>query len=376
MEKRKILVMTDNMPWGHRSIAKAIYGYLKSRESISNYLVSYGEAKLEVGIGAELYIWIYRYIPATNRLAHKLMLNETARELAEKLSMLSVKNVRKLINWHKPDLIISSYFFHSHALAELRKKEGYNFDLWTVVADPWTMNPISYVNEADMHLVYDEKGIKMGKRLGVEEKRMMATGWWTRKEMYEKYDRKKAREKLGVFDDRPVIFVGGGSGGTTSLTKILPALLLVKRKVAVIFNTGTDKLGFKLIDEYQKLFKKLRKDGLVMIKNMGWIDNMAEVLTAVDIVFGKAGPNFLFDAVAVGKPFVAISHIGGQEDGNIEIIKEKGLGWVKEKNGSLGRFMLKYLANPEAYNYKFTETIRGEAANNQKSLKMIWEKLK
>ena len=53
---------------------------------------------------------------------------------------------------------------------------------------------------------------------------------------------------------------------------------------------------------------------------------MAEVLGASDIVFGKAGPNFLFDSVACQKPFVSMTHIGGQEDGNVELIKKKKLG--------------------------------------------------
>lgn len=376
MKRKRILVLTDNYPWGHRSIAKAIFGYLKSKERESDYRVDYTEVRMEVGWGEDLYVWIYRYIPATNRIAHKLMLNETAREMAERISLLNIDNLRRVVSRYKPDLIISSYFFHSHGLAEIRKREGRKFELWTVVADPWTMNPISYVKEADLHLVYDEKGLEMGRRLGIEDKKILVSGWWTRAEMFKKYDRNLARRKLGIYDERPVVFVGGGSMGTNSITKILPVLLLIKRKLAVIFNTGVDKLGYGLVQQYIRLFKKLRKDDLIMIKNLGWIENMGEVLSACDIVFGKAGPNFLFDTVAAGKPFVAITHIGGQEDGNIEIIKRKKLGWVKEDNGEAGRFLLDYLADTRSYNEKFQKSIREEAERNSKSLPMLWNRLK
>jgi len=115
---------------------------------------------------------------------------------------------------------------------------------------------------------------------------------------------------------------------------------------------------------------------MVCIKNMGWIDNMAEVLSACDIVFGKAGPNFLFDCVACKKPFVAITHIGGQEDGNIELIKKKKLGWIKEKNSELVEFLYKYLDEQELYQDNFKETIKKEADKNEKSLKIILEKVK
>jgi len=376
MTKKRILVLTDNYPWGHRSIAKAIFGFLKSKERERNFRVDYSEVKMEVGWGEDLYIWIYRYIPVTNRIAHKLMLNETAREMAEKISVLNVNNLRRVINRYKPDLVISAYFFHSHGLAEIRKKEEGKFELWTVVADPWTMNPISYVKEADLHLVYDEKGLEMGLKLGIERKKILVSGWWTRAEMFKRYDRNLARRKLGIDDERPVVFVGGGSLGTNSITKILPVLLLIKRKMAVVFNTGVDRLGYGLVQQYIKLFRKLRKDNLIMIKNMGWIENMGEVLAACDIVFGKAGPNFLFDTVAAGKPFVAITHIGGQEDGNIDLIRKKKLGWVKEKNGEVGKFLLDYLAETEKYNQKFAESIKSEAERNSKSLPMLWNLLK
>ena len=36
--------------------------------------------------------------------------------------------------------------------------------------------------------------------------------------------------------------------------------------------------------------------------------------------------------VARKKPMVAITHIGGQEDGNIEVIKKKGFGVGKRKS--------------------------------------------
>jgi hypothetical protein len=37
------------------------------------------------------------------------------------------------------------------------------------------------------------------------------------------------------------------------------------------------------------------------------------------------------DAVARRKRFVAISHVAGCENGNLDLIRERGLGWVKER---------------------------------------------
>lgn len=376
MQKRKkILVLTDDMPWGHRSIARAIFGYLKEKERENNFEVEFREIKANTGIGGDLYIFSYRYFPRSNSLVHQFVQKRNfVRKLLEETSVINLPRVKSEVGKIDPDLIISAYFFHTHSLVKWRKKENKKFKLWTVVADPWTINPISFIKEADMNLLYDEKSQNEGIKYGLKKNKTKNTGWWTREEMYKKYDREKVRKKLGFSDDRPVIFVGGGSLGTNSLPKLLPMILSLDKKVGFVVNTGTDKLAYNLVNQFQKMFLKLRKnDDTVIIKHLGWIENMAEILSACDIVFGKAGPNFLFDCVACRKPFVAITHIGGQEDGNIELIKSKKLGWVKEKNGEILDFLNDYLEDPKYYENKYSKYIEVEAEKNRQTLPKILE---
>ena len=379
MKKKRVLVLTDTLPWGHRSIAKAIFGYLKKRERGSEYKVDYAEVKAETGMANDFYTFLYRFSPKLGGLTGILAANGAMREAFEQLVKLNTPGVKKMVEWMKPDLIISCYFFHSHSLARL-KEEGAKFELWTVVADPWTTNRMSFVPGADWHLVYDEVGEKQAYRYGVKKGKVLKTGWWVREEMYDKKSqitnhKSQTRRKMGFGDDRPVIFIGGGSLGGNFLAKVLPMLMFAKKKVGVVFNTGNDKLAFSLVEEYIKLFKRIKRDDTVIIKNYGWIDNMGEVLAGCDMVFGKAGPNFLFDCVAVGKPMVAITHIGGQEDGNIELIRKKKLGWVREKSRKLTDFFLSYIEEPEKYNRKFAGEIKREGERNRKSLEKIRQKI-
>lgn len=371
MAKKKILVLTDNLPWGHRSIAKAIYGALKKREKGRNVEIKYVEVKAETGISNDFYTFMYRFFPKTNRMMAKLSEDRRLREIIHRMSELNLPRLKKAVESYKPDLIISCYWYHSHSLQWWRKKEKKTFKLWSVIADPWTITPATVVDGIDLTLVYDEVAESLAKRYGLKEE-ILKSGWWVREEMYGKVDRKKIREKLGIKDKRPVIFIGGGSLGTNSLTRLLPALMMVKEKCAFIFNTGTDKLLHSTIEEYMKLLKKMNLGEEIIVKNLGWIENMAEVLGAADIVFGKAGPNFLFDVVACQKPIVAITHIGGQEDGNIEIIKKKGLGWVKEKPGEAAEFLLEYLKKPKYYQEVYKDNIKREAENNQGTMEKIW----
>jgi len=365
------------MPWGHRSIARAIYGFLKTKEKEENFEVYYAEVRAKLGLIHEMYMLSYRYLPVSNKLSRWISYSPGLRKLIEKMSQGNVVAPRKIVEKIKPDLVISAYWFHSHSLARWRDKEKQKFKLWTAVSDPWTILPIAYNSKIDLHLVYDRKGVYLGmKECGLKRNQILITGWWTRQEMFGKFDRKEARKKLGFNDGRPVVFFGGGSMGTYSLVRLLPALMLIKDKVGLVFNTGKDKKSYDLVERYVKSYKRLNKKGNLIIKNLGWIENMGEVLAGVDIVFGKAGPNFLFDVVASQKPFVAITHNGGQEDGNIRLIKKKGLGWVKEKRGEAVKFLRDYLKRPKRYQKKFEKSIENEAKRNEKSMEIISKRVK
>lgn len=368
MEKKKILVLTDHMPWGHRSIAKAIYGFMKKKESES-VEVEYVEVKMSFSVLNDLYVFMYRYLPLSNKFSSKVMESKVLRDLFLEMTDKNLPPLKKVIDKLKPDLIISTYFLHSHSLARWREKKNKKFLLWTVVADPWSINAVSFVKGADKHLVYDDVGKRMAVEHDIKPGNILKTGWWVRESVCDK--KQEIKSKLGISDDNPVIFFGGGSLGTSSITKFLPILLLIKNPCNIIFNTGTDKLAFRMVSEYKKIFDRIQKSSKVKIINLGWVDNMAEILSVSDIVFGKAGPNFLFDVVAAKKPFVAITHIGGQEDGNIDLIKKKKLGWVKEGMGEAEDFLLKYLNDPDRYNQKYSKEIQKEAQINQKSLPLV-----
>ncbi|MCE5257752.1 MAG: hypothetical protein LLG44_01650 [Chloroflexi bacterium] len=373
----RILVLTDTMPWGHRSIARAIYGHLRRVSTEHNWEAHYTEVKAETGAIPELYSLVTRYAPETYSLAFRLSAQKITNKVLSDVSLGALANIKSVVNLIAPDLIISTYYLHTHCLARWKNSEGRPFKLWTVVSDPWTVSLATYVpNGADLHLVYDEVGEQFGLDVGLAPSQILKTGWWVREEMYQQYDRAAAKKALGIEEGRPVVFVGGGSLGNSAIPRAIPMLLDSKRPLCAIFNSGTDKTAHLLVEEYAKTYRRSRKKYKpVQLINLGWIDNMAEVLAACDIVLGKAGPNFMMDCIAQRKPFVAITHVAGNEDGNLDLIRERGLGWVREKPEELRDFLNAYLERPQAYNEKFKDTIAQEAERNQRSLPLIAERI-
>lgn len=373
----KILILNDNMPWGHRSIAKAIFDHLSRVSAENNWQVDYAEVKAEIGPIIDIYTMMARYLPESPALMFKLLDQKVSAQVLSEISLKALSAIKAAVNQFKPDLVISTYYVHSHCLARWKVAEAPQFKLWTVVSDPWSVNLVTIIpNGVDLHLVYDEVGEKVGLEHGLAPMQILKTGWWVREEMYQDYDRGSIRHSLGIEDDRPTLFVGGGSLGTSALPWILPMLLAAVRPITVILNSGTDKLAYNLVAEYARAYKRLKRKKLVQIINLGWIENMAQVLTACDIVFGKAGPNLIMDVVARRKPFVAISHVAGCENGNLDLIRERGLGWVKEKHDELQEFIKAYLERPEDYHVMFSDSLATEAERNHRSLPMIAEHIR
>ena len=91
--------------------------------------------------------------------------------------------------------------------------------------------------------------------------------------------------------------------------------------------------------------KKVNNDILDTLV-VGFTDEMDKYIGASDVVVGKAGPNLIFEAVAMEKPFIAITHISGQEDGNLELIEKYGIGWVAEDLGRLAPLLKQVIKDP------------------------------
>ena len=116
MEKKKILVLTDDMPWGHRSIAKAIYEFLKKNEEKENYKVEYAQVKSKLNFANNLYTFFYRYLPKLWKISDSLTKTRLVRRIYRKVFDCNLLNIKKVVLKSNPDLIISAFFGHSQAL--------------------------------------------------------------------------------------------------------------------------------------------------------------------------------------------------------------------------------------------------------------------
>jgi 1,2-diacylglycerol 3-beta-galactosyltransferase len=300
--------------------------------------------------------------------------------IIRRLKEVTVEEIKSF----KPDLIISTYFLYNPVLEKINDFQTEAIPFMNIIANTWVLHPLEFSQKANLNFVYDKRAIQMGKKYGISREKILAGGWLVRKQFYRNRDQKELRNSLGFDSDIFTAVICGGSEGTSMILKILPSLLTNNKKLQLIIICGTNKELYKATQSFKKLIKKIKDYNIQKFKNIDkrlhlkifkFTQKMPQLLAASDLVIGKAGPNLLFESVASKKPFFAITHISGQEDGNLEIIKQKNLGYVQENSIKANKLIKKLLNNPKHLN-QFQETVAEERKNNSKAEKKLLKAIK
>ena len=147
--------------------------------------------------------------------------------------------------------------------------------------------------------------------------------------------RAETLKRLGLDPERFTVFLQGGGEGAAKFGHTVERVLALSQDLQVILATGTN----------QALLTRFK--GARNLYALPFTKEIAPYMAAADVIMGKAGPNMLFESVALGKPFIATAYIPGQEQANLEFIQRHALGWVALTAEQQRALLLKLLANPD-----------------------------
>jgi len=334
MSPKKILIVS--MIWGHRSIAQGIYDSLKD----SGHNLRLEIIKIDPFL-SKSYNVLYRFFPWLFKAAFQVSKFESANKIAYKYFEsghfdIIEKTVRKAAR----DIIINTYPGFNSSLEKLIKK--YKFEHINVISDPWTFSKI-HVTKGGINLVFDKFALRKIKRLSPHAK-SQAVGWFTGQKYYQAMDKAAARKNLWLDTNKFTICISGGSEGTYHVLKIVGSLIRRDQNLQILFMCGENKQLYKLVAKTAKIFAKYRKIKVIPYR---YTKKMDVFVKASDLVVGKAGPNTIFECVAAQVPFFAITHISGQEDGNLDLIKKYRIGYVEENPINAVRKIREIIKHPQ-----------------------------
>lgn len=310
----RVLILTASMGEGHNTAAKNV------REAI----LAATEGSAEVLV-ADPYT---RTNPVINRLmqsGYTVAINNYPRAWKVVFELLSKKGVvegmgpmlseltsavRGLICDFQPTIIASTYPVFSFLMAKIRKADtSVTMPFFTIITDSTQINSAWYRCPCDGSIVADEQTAGVLLRDGVTPDKVHVLGF----PVSLRLEGVRAPDHAPGEPWRILLF----PGGTAKRAQATVARLEEIPGVVIDVVTGRRESTRRVLQE-----AGLPRTG----KLIGWTDDMPALMGSHHLFIGKAGGATVQEAIAARIPFVVSHVVPGQEEGNIALIQQSGIG--------------------------------------------------
>ena len=322
---KRVLLLTSDMGYGHRSAARAVESALHNRYpgQVETSIVNAFDHK-------SVPSWLKEDPSNYNRMVREYpdlyqkgyhALNKPFPTTFYELGLTAVlgEAVSDTVKSAAPDVIIVTHPNYLAPIKTLRTLRGQNFPVVTVVTDMGDVhvmwfNDVSAYTLVPTQVVYDAAienklspdtvlmtGIPVNPALGDDNR-----------------PKGDVRSALGLAPERTTVFVVG-SQRVNNLMNAVTVLNHSNLPIQLIVVAGGDD---KTYDALQAT------EWHLPVRLYNFTDDMPTLMRAADAIVCKAGGLMVNEALAAGLPMLLIDVIEGQETGNAEFVVEHGAGEV------------------------------------------------
>lgn len=220
-------------------------------------------------------------------------------------------NSKKLVNYildTKPDVIISTHFFASEVIADLKQKSLVLSKLVTVVTD-YKLHAWWVCEGTDAYIVASDDTRRDLEGRKVDPAKVKVMGIPIEPVFSKPLDRPKIFKETGLRDDLFTILVIGGGFGVGPIEGIVKVIAQIPKELQTVVVCGHN-------EELVQKIQSLKDEYKLNIKILGFIDNVYEYMDISDILISKPGGITVSESLAKEIPLVVISPILGQETRN------------------------------------------------------------
>ena len=254
---------------------------------------------------------------------------------------------RRFSAWLKaepPDLVVVTHFLAADVCSAGRERGWLAAPLVVVITD---LHPHRFwlSRGADAMVISTTEGAEVLARCGIIRKRIHVIGIPISKAFSAPVDRDALRGRLQLQPGRFTLLVT--SGGTTvghfedvveslrSLEERLPG------RVQLLVVCGDDAaMQARLTERAQQSAMPMRV--------FGFVDYMADLMAASDLIVAKAGGLTVSEALGRGVPLVLYHVIPGQEQMNASYVARPGAAVIATRPGEVAQTVLRLVQQPEA----------------------------
>lgn len=343
MFKNILIISSDVTGHGHKSITESLLEQFKNYPETNVKVVDGFALGGNLGLRAGK---MYGSITRTSKDVWKRIWEITVKRpsLIIELSELAIYDrFVKLLQETQPDVIISTHPNYNASITNILARIEYRAPMIAIVADPVTISPLWCNPQADYTICPTDEAKEVCIKCGVPEDHIRMFGFPVRQRFAEHLhglDEKAVNSTDIVYTPHyPIKFMimsgGEGSGNMSRLAKIL----LKNFDCSVKILCGRNKLMKKALEHTLAERYKDRIDIL------GFTENVQEIMLSTDIMFTRASPNTMIEAVMCNVPLVITGALPGQEEGNPDFAVKHGLGVVCNETKELKYVVSELLAD-------------------------------
>ncbi|WP_407372268.1 MGDG synthase family glycosyltransferase [Carnobacterium sp.] len=332
----KILILTGSYGNGHLEVTRSLITELNKR-GITNIVTSdlfYEAHPILTNVTRKLYIKsfskgqnIYGF------LYYKSDYRLTDFRIDRMIDRYGYMRISQLMKENDFDVVINTFPMQALPIYKQRTKPGIPF--------------INVLTDFCLHTRWISDGIdyffvacdSLKKELvdtGINENKITISGIPIKEEFYQNtYD--SSHKDFSSTETKKLLISAGAHGVLKDLAHILDELK-IKEDLHITVVCGSNQLLFK------ELIYKYQNDTNITI--LGYVSNMANLMTTSDIMVTKAGGISLSEALAIQIPLILTPAVPGQEKDNANFFEKEGMAIVTKSEEEVAPAVLSLLKQP------------------------------
>lgn len=342
MNDKRILILTSDAGFGHRSAANAIEAALHEAGDDNLFVNIVNPLEHErvprlLRDSQDDYDRMVRESPQLYQLGYTTTDQTVPAAVMDRaLTLMLYEALRDTLNQYDPDAIVTTHPLFQAPLAALFRLNGRRVPLITVVTDLISVHRLWFNSAVDALVAPTEEVRQLALRAGVDTQRIHVLGIPVNPALGKfNADKAEMRRRLGWHDDL-ITFFAVGSKRVPGLIGMLRGLNHAALPIQLIISAGND---VELQHQAQST------EWHVPTTVYDFVKNMPDLLRAADVLICKAGGLITTEALACGLPLALVDVLPGQEQGNAQYVVENGAGVVADDAIELLEYSFHWLQN-------------------------------
>ena len=322
---KRILILSASIGTGHVRAAQALERAL--RDNLEGFEIRHEDA-LDFANATFRKLYQQSYVKLVNEAPHLLgfLFNYGDKTWTTEEHGLAIErwNSAGLIGFVKdfqPDVVVSTHPLPADMISWLHCKGRLSTQHAVIITD-FDIHPLWLCHHYSRYFVAIEEIREHMAQLGYHRQRIQVTGIPVDPVFAEIKNKTEMRLKHGLAVDKTTLLLSVGGLGMGPLEEVLSALKHLQSRVQIVAVCGNNA---ELKGRAETIATEVSSFSGNPIKCIGYTNDMDELMTAADLIVGKAGGLTSSEALCKGIVFVIANPVPGQEERNADHLLEE---WV------------------------------------------------